>query len=223
MSGATLQVWAVVPVKRLSFAKQRLRSVLGRGGDDFARALAQRTIGALRGSRSIEGVLVVTQDPLVAGDARRSGAQVVEDRALDLNGAYALGIIAARQRGADVCALVPADLALLTPGGCSALIASYAEYRQALGGAVVGLVRCKDGTGTNLALFDPGVGFQPSYGPGSFARHLAAAGAMGRELQGGEAAFDIDTVEDLASFARQRGAAAGADWLDLLRPDKIPA
>jgi len=155
MAWLTSRVWPVVPVKRLSAAKQRLRGALGSRGDEFARLLARRTIETLARSRTVAGILVVTSDPVVVEDAHAAGALVVDDAAHSLNAAYALGIAAAGGFGADLCALVPADLALLSAAGFDAIVFGYDDHRQRAGRSAVGLVRCKDGTGTNMALFDP--------------------------------------------------------------------
>ncbi len=216
MAWLTSRVWPVVPVKRLSAAKQRLRGALGSRGDEFARLLARRTIETLARSRTVAGILVVTSDPVVVEDAHAAGALVVDDAAHSLNAAYALGIAAAGGFGADLCALVPADLALLSAAGFDAIVFGYDDHRQRAGRSAVGLVRCKDGTGTNMALFDPHSDFVPEFGPDSFARHMHTAGTDGHELPSDEAAFDIDTVEDLRNFARQMGAAGSDDWLRLI-------
>jgi len=202
-----LKIWAVVPVKALSSSKQRLAAALGSRREAFARALLFQALFGLAASRRLAGVLVVTADPEVADEARRVGAEVCQQEA-DLNAACTLGISEVRARGADVCAIFHADLPLLSVRGVDALIYAYLECRRAQGASVIGFVRCHEGSGTNVALFDAGLPFTPAFGPNSFAAHLFAAGSRAKELHSHEAAFDVDTVADLERLAR--GGAAPA-------------
>ena len=191
-----MKIWAVVPVKALSLSKQRLAAALGPRREAFTRALLDQTLSALAASRQVTGILVVTADPQVADEARRAGAEVLQEEA-DLNAACARGLADVRARGTDVCVIIHADLALLSPGGVDALIYDYLEQRRVQGNAVIGLVRCHEGTGTNVVLLDPKLPFTPAFGPASFATHQLAAGTRAKELHCDEAAFDVDTAADL--------------------------
>jgi FO synthase len=195
-------LWAIIPVKRLSVAKQRLAPVLGVHREAFARTLACRTIQTVIDSKQFQGVLVVTPDPQVALDAKNRGAIVLDDAGASLNAACALGRLAVIAQGADFCAVIPADLALLTPLGLSRLVADYADLRARIGRDAVGLVRCKEGTGTNMVFFGRHAVFAPAFGPGSFAAHQRGAAQPAHELSSDEASFDIDTAED---FRQLRG------------------
>ena len=196
-----MKIWAVVPVKALGLSKQRLATALGPRREDFTRALLAQTLAALAASREVSGTLVVTADPQVADQARQAGAEVLQEDA-DLNTACARGLAEVRARGADVCAIVHADLALLSPGSVDALICDYLERRHTQGNAVVGLVRCHEGTGTNVVLLDPKLPFTPAFGADSFAIHRLAAGARAAEIHSDEAAFDVDTGADLNRLAK---------------------
>ena len=70
--------------------------------------------------------------------------------------------------GADRALLVPGDCPALDPGEVSALLAHTAP---------VVIVPDRHGTGTNALLLAPPDAIAPSFGPGSFARHAALAGA----------------------------------------------
>jgi FO synthase len=194
------RIWAVVPVKALSASKQRLAPALGERREDFARALLAQTLSALSGASHLTGILVVTADLEVGTEARQVGAQVLHEDA-DLNNACALGMTRVRDRGAEICAIFHADLAILTPRSVDALISSYLECRRTRGPAVIGLVRCHEGTGTNAVLIDPRLPIATVFGPRSFAAHLLASGPRGTELFSPDAAFDVDTVRDLEKLA----------------------
>ena len=190
-------LWAIIPVKRLSAGKQRLASALGVRREEFARTLACRTIQTVFGSQQFGGVLVVTPDPQVALDAKRLGAVVVDDRGGSLNAACTLGRLAVIERGAETCVLIPADLALLTPDGLARLVADYADLTVRNGRDCVALVRCKEGTGTNMVFFGRQQPFAPAFGPDSFTAHMHGAAQPAYELSSDEAAFDVDTADDL--------------------------
>ena len=202
-----MKIWAIVPVKALSHSKQRLASVLGSRREDFTRALLAQTLAALTAARQISGSLVVTADPEVATLARGAGAEVLLEDA-DLNTACTRGLSEVRTRGADICAIIHADLALLSPGGVDALISDYLELRRARGDALIGLLRCHEGTGTNVVLLHPQHPFTLAFGPDSFAAHRREAGARAVELQSLEAAFDVDTATDLQSLSAVGGVPA---------------
>jgi FO synthase len=202
MLARALEVLAVVPVKPLKGSKQRLAASLGLRRELFVRALLSQTLFALAESERVSGILVVTADPEVAEDARQAGAQVLLEDA-DLNAACTRGLAEARVRGVDVCMIIHADLALLSPRGVDALIRAYVERREVRGPGVIGLVRCKEGTGTNAVLLDPHLPFTPTFGPDSFLAHQQAAGSRGVELNSDEAAFDVDTAVDLEGLAQR--------------------
>jgi FO synthase len=219
-------LWAVIPVKSLSAAKQRLAPVLGSDREEFARTLARRTIETVRDSRRFAGIIVVSPDPRIALDAENLGAAVLDDGGGSLNAAYQLGQDAAVLQGAERCVLIPADLALLTCGELNRLVGEYLELTARVGHDSVGIVRCKDGTGTNMVFFGRQHAFVPAFGPDSFTAHMRGAAQPAYELRSDVAAFDIDTAEDfrvlrerlhllpvadpVARFLRSRLAAAPA-------------
>jgi FO synthase len=210
-------VWAVVPVKRLAVAKQRLAPVLGGRREEFALRLARRTLDVLRDSALFQGLIAVTPDPRVAAEAAARGAEVIDDGDIALNAACALGIARAAERGADVCVLLPSDLALLTPQSLAEVIEHYRALRDRSVPESIGLVRCKDGTGTNMVLLDPHCEFEPAFGADSFARHLQASPLRAHEMIAPAISFDIDSPADLATFA-----AAIGDTTDALA-ELVPA
>jgi FO synthase len=201
-------VWAVVPIKRLGAAKRRLTALLGESREEFAYLLACRTLDVVRDSALFDGVIVVSPDPRVAAAALTRGALVLDDRDASLNEACSLGLAAAAEHSARTAVLMPADLGLLCAPALADVLQRYSALREA--GAAIGLVRCKDGTGTNLVVLDPEQPFEPRFGADSFARHAAAAAAAARELTAPEVAFDIDAAEDLHRFAGMLDAATAA-------------
>ena len=190
-------IWAIVPIKRLSAAKQRLTALLGESREEFAYLLACRTLDVIRDSDLFDGMVVVSPDPRIAGAALSRGALVLDDRDASLNEACSLGLAAAAERSARIAVLMPADLGLLSVPALTEVLRRYSVLCES--GAAIGLVRCKDGTGTNMVLLDPALPFEPRFGTDSFIRHAAVSTA--HELEAPAVAFDIDAAEDLQRFA----------------------
>ncbi len=217
MAGNAGAIWAVVPVKRLAAAKQRLAADLGEAREEFAYLLACRTVDVLRSADMVSGIIVVTPDPRVAAAARARGAAVVDDEDASLNQACVLGLERAASRGASLAAVLPSDLATLTAESLERLLRAYLRLPGAESGAI-GLVRCKEGTGTNLVLVTPNASFEPSFGPGSFSRHSRGSVSGVHELEEPTVSFDIDTPEDLAALrAAFEAGCEGGPLASLLR------
>ncbi len=188
--------WAVMPVKHLSHAKSRLAASLGAYRTEFAKSLFLHTLNAVQSSGVFDGILVVTPDAQVSACAISAGARIVADHGASLNEACSLGLSASRSLGADFTVVVHADLALLRADDIAQLLAEYRSVFEKAHTPLVGLVRCKDGDGTNIVVCPRASPFVPLFGPQSFAHH--AANTPHCELVNANAAFDIDTAEDLA-------------------------
>jgi 2-phospho-L-lactate/phosphoenolpyruvate guanylyltransferase len=92
---------------------------------------------------------------------------------------------------------------LLVPGD-TPLVESRDVGRLLALDTPVAIVPDRRGTGTNALLLAPPDAITPSFGPGSFARHVAAAHEAGVEhaverISG--LMFDIDTPDDLADLS----------------------
>ncbi|MEV6690593.1 2-phospho-L-lactate guanylyltransferase [Micromonospora sp. NPDC051196] len=190
------QPWTVVvPVKRLTAAKTRLRGgVPGVPHEELALALIADTLHAVRACSGVVEVRVVTDDPRVSALARLAGARVLPDAPdAGLNAAFRHGAagVAGWVAGltADLPALRPAELA----AALEAARTGPADVRR--------FVSDTPGTGTVLLAAPPGVPLDPRFGPGSAAAH-AASGA--RPLTGDWPSLrrDVDTADDLAAAAR---------------------
>lgn len=137
-------------------------------------------------------LLVACDDRDVRSWAEQIGAEVAWTPGLGLNGAIATGVTTAIEAGADHVIVAHADLA--RP---ASLLASARP-------GTITVVPDRRRDGTNVISFPADARVDPSYGPGSFRRHLAAAiqaaGASGhrvRVLPDADLALDVDTVDDL--------------------------
>ncbi|HEX6584961.1 MAG TPA: 2-phospho-L-lactate guanylyltransferase [Thermoleophilaceae bacterium] len=195
-------------MKSFGVAKQRLADMLGAGSRQaLAQAMFSDVLGTLRRVPELDEIAVVTGDR--AAQAAASGARVtvLHDGAQSgQSNATLIGIRYALDAGYDRAVLVPGDTPLLEPGELTGLIN---------GTRAVVVVPDRHGTGTNALVLSPPDAIEPSFGPDSFARHLAAAEAAGvphrvEEVPG--LALDVDTPGDLAELAAalegRRGRAA---------------
>jgi 2-phospho-L-lactate/phosphoenolpyruvate guanylyltransferase len=196
--------WAIVPVKGLGEAKQRLAGVLPPQARRRLMLAMLRdvlaTLALVERLGRLGRVLVVTPDAEVARIAPELGARVLrEETARGHSAAAAAGFAYALASGAMQALTVPADTPCVTPGELSHLL----DARPGAGPGVV-LVPAHDRDGTNAVLVAPPDAFPPSFGPGSFARHLAQAEARGlacRVIELPGLALDIDKPRDLAALA----------------------
>jgi len=192
-------VLAALPLKPFAAAKGRLDGLLGpEARASLARATAERVAAACR--EAATHTAVVTGDPGVARWAEGLGLEVIaEYPGGGLNGAAAAAAAEAERRGLAWC-IVHADLPLLTPAGVAAVAAAANPGRAAIAPS-------RDG-GTNL--FAAACPLDFAYGPGSFARHLAAAGHLQvRVMVTVGTSLDLDTPEDL----RWAANLPGGTWL----------
>jgi 2-phospho-L-lactate guanylyltransferase len=204
MSGGP--TYAIVPVKTLAQAKRRLAPVL----PDAARrrlvlAMLEDVLAALAQVEGIARVVVVTPDARVAELAQGAGAVVLrEARAAGLNAAVRRGLGYAAAEGAAQALVLPGDVPLATAEELQRLVATSATPARPR----ATLVPALDGDGTNALLLAPPDAMQPSFGPGSFVRHLAQAVARrldAQVLQLPGIAVDIDQPHDLARLLQSKG------------------
>ena len=190
-------IWSVViPVKVLAVAKSRLAGLRDADRRALALAMAADTAQAAIASPVVGGVVVVSDDPLVAAEVEAMGARVIADSpAAGLNAALAAGARHAEGwwPGRGVAGLL-ADLPALRPEELTAALTCAATTEH-------GFVPDAEGTGTTLYAARPGAAFTPSFGPGSRSLH-AKAGATELPVPiGAGLRQDVDTLDDLRSAA----------------------
>jgi 2-phospho-L-lactate guanylyltransferase len=188
---------AILPVKSFDAAKQRLGSLLGSGSRHaLAQAMFQDVLASLRRVEGIERIVIVASEPSVEFAADEQ-IVVLEDEVRDGQSPAALaGIRWALASGFERVLLVPGDTPLLAPPELDALLADAPEE--------VVILPDRHGSGTNGLLLRPPTAIEPSFGPDSLQRHVAAAEAAGvrhRVERLPSLVFDVDTSDDLAVVA----------------------
>jgi 2-phospho-L-lactate guanylyltransferase len=196
---------AIVPVKGFGEAKQRLSASLAPGARrTLAQAMFSDVLAALRRTRSIESIAVVTSDP-AAEQLAHGRATVLRDGIHDgQSPAAAIGIRHALSRDFERALLVPGDTPLVDPLEIDALLARTVDD-----GIAIGIVADRHGTGTNALVLAPPDAIAPAFGPGSLERHVGLAAARGlshRVERAPSLEHDVDTPEDLEAL---RAALAG--------------
>jgi 2-phospho-L-lactate guanylyltransferase len=195
-----MNVWAAVPVKEFTGAKQRLAALLTpEQREILAATMLEDVLTALAGARRLAGIMVNTMEPRAAALARRYGARVVTDGARDGHTGAVLGM--ARVLAADGHAMLtlPGDIPRVTADEVDTVVASCRPPPSFT------IVPAHDELGSNAVLCAPPGSVPLRFGDDSYFPHLAAARrcdiapAIVR-LPG--IALDIDHPADLRMFLR---------------------
>lgn len=207
--------WAIIPVKSLEQAKQRLAAVLPLAvRRRLMLVMLEDVLATLRHIDRLAPVLVVTPDGEVAEFAANAGARVLREASSQGHSAAAIaGFAYAQSHGAVRALTLPADAPCVTAAELSGLIEADDVTTPHLT-----LVPSHDGDGTNGFLVSPPNLMQPVFGPGSFARHLAQAAAGKIECRVHHLpglALDIDEPGDLARLIAQKRGDWRYDFLDV--------
>lgn len=188
-------IWAVVPVKEIAGAKQRLSPALSpEQRDAFARVMLAEVLGALAGARGLAGVLLVTLEPFARDLAARHGFRVTEEGARDGHtGAVEAGRRLLAREGAAGFVTMPGDIPAVTSAEIETVLAAH----RAPGFTIV---PAHDEQGSNAVCVSPPLAVKLRFGDNSYFPHLDAARAAGFEprilpLPG--IGMDVDNPVDL--------------------------
>lgn len=195
------EIWAIVPVKGLAGAKQRLAGALSPElRRRLALAMVEDVLTALARVPHFGGIAVVTIDPIVTQLANRLGARVLTEGALDGHtGAVrgAAGILA--REGREGFITMPGDIPLVTPEEIGQVLAVHDR------GRAFTIVPAHDGRGSNAIVCTPCDLVPLQFGDDSFLPHLQAAeerGVRPKIVRVSGIGLDIDRPEDLVAFLR---------------------
>lgn len=197
-------MWALVPLKLLAQAKQRLADKLTpQQRQELVLAMAADVLAALQRSDGIEHILIVSRNAEAQALAQACEAEVfAETEQADLPGALIEAVAYAGQQGANGVCIIPADAPLIRATDIDLLIATHRACT---------VVPDAQYSGTNALVLSPPDLLQPIFDGRSFRPHLRAAVAAGvavRVLATPGLALDIDTPADLTALQQH---AAGAN------------
>jgi 2-phospho-L-lactate/phosphoenolpyruvate guanylyltransferase len=190
---------AIVPVKDLDVAKQRLS---GRLDKEARRALVlamlDDVLGALSRASGLSGLMVVTREPEVASHAARFGAELLEEAANDgYTAAVELAVRELSRRRAPSMLSVPGDVPAIETREVDELLSARPPAPSIV------LVPSRDERGTNAALVTPPDALTLRFGEPSFLPHFARARELGLRtevLRLPGLSLDLDTPEDIDAF-----------------------
>ena len=216
-----MTIGAVLPVKDLGDAKQRLAGFLDAAERRrLARAMAEDVLETLARVPGLAETIVVTRDDRAAALAARHGARVLAEPANEgQSAAVARAAEALEREGIPTLLQVPGDV----PGARADEIATAMEGHGRDGAPAVTLVPAHDRRGTNCVLCSPPGVLPFRFGHESFGPHCRAARALGiapRIVPLPGLGLDIDTPDDLRAFLARP---APGRTLDYLRESGIAA
>jgi 2-phospho-L-lactate/phosphoenolpyruvate guanylyltransferase len=200
-----MDLWAVVPVKEVDRAKERLAPMLRpKTRRALALAMLEDVLAALTATPGIAGLTVVTVDVEARRLAATYGARLIEAGARDGHtGAVTAAASLLAAEGRTGMLTLPGDIPLVTPAEIASVLASHPPAPS------FSIVPSHDEQGSNAIACSPPDAVPLRFGDNSFYPHIQAAEACGIRpnivhLPG--IALDIDNPEDVVSFMRVESA-----------------
>lgn len=213
-----LETAALLPVKNTSRAKQRLSgTVCAERRAALACAMFRRTLGILAAARSVDLIVVLSDEDMILDEASKAGAEAWREESQSSHSESADRAVAVlADRGVGRVLSAPIDVPLLMPEEVDGILAES----DALGAPSVVIAPSADGAGTNALVRSPPDVIRARFGPDSLALHREEARRAGARVGIHRTRgwlYDLDTPEDV-----ERLAALGADEriLRLAKPDK---
>ncbi|HUA77851.1 MAG TPA: 2-phospho-L-lactate guanylyltransferase [Acetobacteraceae bacterium] len=194
-------IWAVIPIKEFTSAKQRLAATLTpEQRRALAAAMFEDVLETIATVAELAGILIVTADFAAAELARRYGAEISTDGALSGH----TGAIAAASRrlaaeGRAGMITMPGDIPALTSAEISLTLAAHKPAPSFT------IVPAHDDLGSNAIICSPPDSVPLKFGDNSFFPHLESArraGVTPTIIRQPGIAMDIDNPSDLATFLR---------------------
>ena len=210
-------MWAVIPVKNLANAKQRLAEALDPAERRrLFRCMFEDVLVTVSKARGLAGIVVVTRDGVAAEIALERGARVLRENQ-NRGQSAAVGHAAAVLAGEGVAGILtlPGDVPLVTEEEIAAVLDAHGG---AHGGApALTIVPARDGRGSNCMALTPPDIIPFHFGNDSFRPHLDEVrrrGIVARVLELPGLGLDIDSPADLRELLRRPGAGATRAYLE---------
>lgn len=205
-------MWAVLPAKDFSDAKQRLASVLDADARRMLfQAMFEDVLATLCAVESLDGVLVVTRDDTAAALAEDHGASVLwEEKNRGQTAAVEAGGKWLAEQGVDGMIALPGDVPLVPS---SEILEVLTIHEQSRG---MTIVPAQDERGSNCIAVSPPDLISFHFGNDSFKPHLQAAEEVGvtpKIVRLPGIGLDIDRPDDLAALIDAEGNSRAQKWL----------
>lgn len=171
-------MWAVLPVKRYSVGKSRLRYLFSEAEmKELNQNLFESTFTKIQESSGIDKILVVSREEhALAWSIAHEGMALLEDDSSTLNSAIRQAQEYICHHGSGRILILPSDLPLMTSKDLENLI-SIADRKQQLV-----IVPDHFQSGTNALLLSEPDLIKPCFGSGSFRKHTRQAWEKNAEL-----------------------------------------
>ena len=194
-----MKPWAILPVKEMAGAKQRLAPLLSpEERIALMQVMLRDVLAALSAAQGLAGIAMVTLDPWVQALAQQYGARIITEGAREGHTGAVTAAASVLQAGVAAILTLPGDIPAAKTPEVEALIASADTSPLFI------IAPAHDEQGSNAILMSPPDAVKLRFGEDSYFPHLAAARAAGiapRVLRLPGIAMDIDHPLDIARFA----------------------
>jgi len=196
-------VYGVIPVKRLRDSKSRLSSILNPNERaTLTLLMLEDVVTNIQSSELVHRVLIVTPDEHVTRFAKELGVESLLSNSDDLNLDLENAVAWCSRSGAESTLIVLADLPTLSNEDIRNIIEPTFFNSAAV------IAPSKDG-GTNALFLHPCGLIKPSFGVGSFERHMLQLGSVNafvRVYRSMSISLDIDTHEDVQELLQKKNS-----------------
>lgn len=170
--------WAVLPVKRYSVGKSRLRNLFSETElAELNQKMFESTFTKLQEASGIDKILVVSREEhALAWCKNHGGVALLEDDPSTLNSAIIQAQKSISHHGSGRIMILPSDLPLMAPKDLSKLISLGDGERKLV------IVPDHYQTGTNALVMSEPELIEPRFGYGSFRKHTRQALEKNAEL-----------------------------------------
>ena len=197
-------MWAVIPVKQISQAKQRLSKILSsEERRDFFSAMLEDVLSMMVKISFFEKIILATNCPHAISIAGRHGITHFETGPDDgLNQAAGETVNHLLENGIRDMFLIPADIPLITEEEINSVLKAHPSAPS------LTIIPSRDKLGSNCILLSPPSRMPLKFGPESYFRHLEIAQTNGLKVNPMEFpgfGLDIDEPKDLFELLKVEG------------------
>ena len=195
-----MKPWAILPVKEMAGAKQRLAPLLSpEERMALMQVMLRDVMAALLAAQGLAGIALVTLDPWAQALAQKCGARIITEGAGEGHtGAVTAAASVLQAEGVAAILTLPGDVPAVKTPEVEALIAAASTSPAFV------IAPAHDEQGSNAILMSPPDAVTLRFGEDSYFPHLAVARAAGiapQILRLPGIAMDIDHPADIARFA----------------------
>ena len=197
-------MWAVIPVKQISQAKQRLSKILSsEERRDFFSAMLEDVLGMMVKIDFFEKIILATNCPHAISIAGRHGITHFETGPDDgLNQAAGETVNHLLENGIREMFLIPADIPLITEEEINSVLKAHPSAPS------LTIIPSRDKLGSNCILLSPPSRMPLKFGLDSYFRHLEIAQTNGLKINPmvfPGFGLDIDEPKDLFELLKVEG------------------